>query len=166
MSIYVDIPSYDGLYKINKNGDVKSLERVSIQNHKLNERILKPSVSGNGYLTVVLHKKKTRKTFQVHQLVAIAFLGHKPSGYNVVVDHVNNNPLDNRLENLQLTTARHNSSKNRTGTSIFTGVSWHKRDEIWNASIVINGKKKYLGSFNNELDASKAYQNKLKQIKL
>tara|TARA_R100001244_G_scaffold64346_1_gene53295 strand:- start:60 stop:557 length:498 start_codon:yes stop_codon:yes gene_type:complete len=161
---FVSIPSYEGLYQINKKGDVKSLERISIQNHKLNERILKSGVSSNGYLTVVLHKKKTRKTFPVHQLVAISFLGHEPSGYDVVVDHINNNPLDNRVENLQLTTARHNSSKNRTGSSHYTGVSWHKRDEVWNASIVINGKKKHLGSFTDELEANQAYQNKLKQI--
>jgi len=162
--IWKDITEYEGLYQVSNLGRVKSLERISVQNHKLNERILKSGVSSNGYLTVALHKKKTRKTFMVHQLVSIAFLGHKRNGYNVVVDHINNNPLDNSIENLQLTTARHNSSKNRTGTSVYTGVSWHSRDNNWSSSIRINGKKIHLGSFNDELKAHEAYQNKLKQI--
>ena len=159
-----DIPKYEGLYQVSNFGKVKSLERISIQNHKLNEKILKPGVSSNGYLTVVLHKKKTRKTFQVHQLVAIGFLDHKPKKYNVVVDHINNNPLDNSVENLQLTTQRHNSSKDRKGSSCYTGVSWHSRDNKWYSNITINGKKMHLGSFNDELKAHEAYQNKLKQI--
>ena len=52
--------------------------------------------------------------------------------HKLVVDHINNDPLDNRLENLQLISHRYNLSKDKKGgSSKFTGVSWDKR--------VING---------------------------
>ena len=160
-----DISEYEGLYQVSNLGRVKSLTRTSIQNHKLNEITLKPGVSGNGYLTVVLHKKNNRKTFQVHQLVAVAFLNHVPCGFELVVNHIDINPLNNNVNNLEIVTARENSNKKHLkSSSKYVGVSWHGRDNNWSSSIRVNGKKIHLGSFNDELKAHEAYQNKLKQL--
>lgn len=165
--IWKDIPNYEGYYQVSNIGRVKSLERkVKGKGERLiSEKILKPYYTGGGYDAVALMKNGIKKTSQIHKLVAIAFLGHKPCGHNQVVDHIDNNKLNNRLDNLQLTTQRHNLSKDRKGgTSKYTGVSWDRNANKWVAKIRLNGKNNHLGLFENEIEASKAYQDRLKII--
>jgi hypothetical protein len=57
------------------------------------------------------------------------------------------------------------NSRNRTKlqntSSVYNGVSWKKGQQKWEARIKdINGRKLYLGCFNNEKDAARAYNNK------
>jgi hypothetical protein len=150
--IWKDIPNYEGRYMVSSNGKVKRLYREK-------DKILKVHLSVKGYYCISLYKDKTAKNYKVHQLVAMAFLSHKPNGLNMVVDHINNVKTDNRLNNLQLITIRENSSKDKNGTSKYTGV-W-KNGNKWCAAIVLNKRKKYLGVFINELDAHIAYQTEL-----
>ena len=99
--------------------------------------------------------------------MAIAFLNHKPNDYKIVIDHINNNPLDNRLANLQLISQRENNSKDQwrhDRSSQHVGVSWVKRDKKWRACIGIKGRNKLLGVFASEKEASQYYQNALKCI--
>jgi len=156
MEIWKKIKDYPD-YEVSNLGNVKSL--------KFNkERILKALNDGRGYLTVSLLKNGKGKKKKIHQLVAMAFLNHIPNYNNIVVDHINNIPTDNRLENIQLISCRENSSKDRkNGTSKYTGVSWHKKTKKWESKIRINGKVKFLGLFNCEIEASKAYQEALKK---
>lgn len=145
-------------YQVSNFGRVKSLKRGK-------EKILKNIVSIDGYYIVNLHKKNKRTTKKIHQLVAIAFLNHNPDGYKLVINHKDINRQNNNLNNLEIVTARENSNrKHLKGSSIYTGVSWHKLTNKWTAQIVIDGKKKYLGLFINELEASCAYQNALNNI--
>jgi len=96
---------------------------------------------------------------KIHQLVAIAFLNHIPCGHELVVDHIDNDPTNNNIENLQIVTNRQNCSKDRKGKSIYTGVHWNKK--YWVASITINKKRFHLGSFDCEIKASKVYKKAL-----
>jgi hypothetical protein len=155
--IFKDVPGYDK-YQVSNLGRVKSF--------KLNgEKILKPVIGRNGYFLVKLYNEEKVKLIKVHQLVAMAFLNHEPCGHKIVVDHKNNDKLNNRLENLQLISQRENSSKDKNGgTSKYTGVNWHKASNGWVSQITINGKRKHLGSFPCELEASKHYQAALKSI--
>ena len=156
--IWKDVPNYEGLYQVSNLGNVKSLNYSNTKKEKL----LKPTISGNGYYYVELKSKP----FKVSILVAMCFLSHKPNGkMDLVVDHINNDRLDNRLENLQIITQRENSyRKQDKGTSKYKGVCWDKRSSKWLAQIQINGKGFYLGLFKCELAASLAYQNKLKTL--
>jgi hypothetical protein len=104
------------------------------------------------------------KTKRIHKLVAMAFLGHIPAGYNLVVDHIDNNPLNNRLDNLQLISQRENTSKDKKGgTSDFIGV-FNKSSSKWASAIRINNKIINLGSFDTEQEASEYYQKALESI--
>jgi hypothetical protein len=95
----------------------------------------------------------------------MAFLNHIPSGNKLVIDHRNDNKLDNRLENLQVVTNRFNTCKTRGNySSKYKGVNWHKHTQKWVSRIIINNKRHSLGYFNCELAAHLAYQNKLKTI--
>jgi len=168
--IWKDIKGYEGLYQASNLGRIKSLSRW-IRNSPnggmmlTKDRIIKQIIDTRGYFCVNIYKETKRKKMSVHQLIAMAFLDHVPNGYKVVVDHVDNDKLNNKLENLQLTTNRHNSSKDKTGgSSKYVGVSWSKANRKWHTRIRVNGKKEHLGYFQNEIDAHNAYQNKLKEI--
>jgi hypothetical protein len=69
-------------------------------------RILKPDRLPNGRYRVTLRKYGTKSRFQVHRLVATAFCS-KPDGCDVV-DHKDNNPANNRADNLQWVTLSQN----------------------------------------------------------
>lgn len=159
--IFKDIPNYKGYYQVSNLGRIKNLKRKGI----LKERVLKSKINRYGYPCIALYGNNKRKTFTIHQLVAITFLNHKPNGYKLVVDHIDNNPLNNNLENLQLITQRENCSKDKKeGASKYIGVNWSKRNKKWISQIRIKGKRKYLGSFDNELKASQVYQKALKNV--
>lgn len=151
--IWKDVVDYEGLYEVSDLGRVKSLKC----NRK---KILKPSINARGYLQVNLGK-----TINIHKLVAMAFLNHIPCGMTLVVDHINNNKLDNRVDNLQIISQKENTLKSfRKKSSKYIGVCWDKKNYKWKSHITVNGKLKYLGRFINEFDASQAYQTALKTL--
>jgi len=169
MEIWKDIPGFEGSYQASNLGRLKGLSRMFLKNGKYpcftKEQILKQIISNSGYFFVNLCVNTKRRTIQTHKLMAITFLNHTPCGHKCVVDHKNNIKTDNRLENLQLISHRENLSKDKKGcSSKYTGVSYHKNQRKWQSSIRVNGKPTYLGSFDCEIEASIAYQNKLSEI--
>lgn len=165
--IWKDVPGYEGLYQVSNLGNIKSLSRLKINglsSYISKDLIMKQQKDRNGYLYILLHNNNI-KIFKVHQLVAMAFLNHTPCGHKIVVDHINHDKTDNRVENLQLITNRENCSKDvKNKTSKYTGVSWDKHRGRWTSKIKINGNTINLGRYKCELEASEAYQNKLKEI--
>lgn len=169
--LWIDITGYEGLYQVSNYGNVKSLSRIV--NHAksgkltIKERLLKLSIDAYGYRHVMLSKNGVVKIKKVHKLVAIAFLNHVPSGYKLVINHIDFNRQNNYIKNLEIVTPRVNGNKKHLeSTSKYTGVSWNKAYSKWIAHIRIKGKSKHLGSFINEYDAHLAYENKLKEITL
>lgn len=166
--IWKDIPGYEGSYQISSFGNIKSLERIVKRNGhslRIKPKIISKCIDKTGYYHAGLWSNNKRKEVKLHKLVAIVFLGHNPSGYDKIIDHINNNPLDNRVENLRIVSCRQNSSNHKkTYSSKYVGVHWHKKHKKWNANILIGSKRKYLGSFNNEYDAHLAYQKALSKL--
>lgn len=167
--IWKDIPGYEGCYRVSSVGRVRSLDRLvrnSGGGYICKGVFLRPQNRG-GYLLVGLYKSGKSKSISIHVLISMSFLGHKRGIVGgLVVDHINNIKTDNRLENLQLITSRENASKDRIqGGSKYRGVNWYKYTRKWCAKIRINGKRIHLGYFHKEIDASNAYQNRLKEIK-
>jgi hypothetical protein len=86
---------------------------------------------------------------------------------NQIIDHKNRNGLDNRRKNLRFCTASENQwnkslySKNVSG---YTGVSWHKNGEKWQARISAHNKTYFLGLFTDKKEAVLAYKNKSKEL--
>lgn len=169
--VWKSVVGYEGLYDVSSHGRVKSLQRTVIDRRiqrGIKERILK-SVLAKGYPLVVLCKGGIRKAFKVHILVSTSFLGHTPISQAFVVDHINGIKTDNRVDNLRIVTNRFNVSasilsSNKKCSSKFIGVSWQKSVNKWQANIEISGRKKYLGVFTNEIDASVAYQKALASL--
>ena len=70
------------------------------------ERIMKPRKNIGGYLQVQLCQEGKRKWYSVHQLVASAFC-ENPMGYKEV-NHISEDKLDNRAENLEFCSRSYN----------------------------------------------------------
>lgn len=83
-------------------------------------------------------------------------------GRGMVVDHINHNGLDNRRANLRPATLAKNSRNRRKFKtaghySKYKGVTWYKSKKKWAALIMANRKSKFLGYFDDEIEAGRAY---------
>lgn len=108
--IWKDIPEYEGYYQASNYGRIKSIcrvcvykdNRVSIKKGKL----LKPFIDYDGYCRVVLSKNGIQKSWIVSRLIYYTFKGKIPEGMQI--NHINEIKTDNRIENLNLMTAKQN----------------------------------------------------------
>lgn len=102
------------------------------------------------------------KIIYMRRIILIRKLGHLDFQYT---DHKNHNKLDNRRDNLRPASGTQNAGnrKARQGTSKFKGVCWFKRDKKWIVYIRLNGGRKHLGLFTDEIEAAKAYNEAAKK---
>lgn len=110
--IWKPIKGYEGLYEVSNLGRVKSIQRPSLYRGKytriIKERILKPNLKKEGYLDVHLRDRGRDHFFKIHRLVAIAFI---PNPDNLPqINHIDENKLNNRVENLEWCTAHYNGN--------------------------------------------------------
>jgi hypothetical protein len=163
--IWKDIPNYEGKYQVSNLGNVKSLNYHRSGKERLMNTVL-TGIKKRQYKALTLYSNNKGKTEKVHQLVAMSFLGFSKNKNGIIVDHINNDPLDNRLENLQVITQRENNSKDvKCTSSIFTGVCYHKKAGKWESYITINKKRKHIGLFKSEIEASNEYKKALELFK-
>ena len=101
VEIWKDVKDYEGLYQVSNWGRVKSFKFGK-------ERILKQFTNNDGYLQVHLCKNGKLKTFLVHRLVAEAFLDN-PNNLPQV-NHKDENPQNNNVENLEFCSAKYNTN--------------------------------------------------------
>lgn len=105
------IPGYEGHYEVSDHGRVRSLDRKILRKDgrpkSLRGRVLSPYRSKSGHLSVVLALNGAQHTFLVHRLVLLTFVGTCPDGMEAC--HWNDNPEDNRLENLRWAPRRDNN---------------------------------------------------------
>lgn len=103
------------------------------------------------------------KAVKMHRLIINA-----PEGMDV--DHINGNQLDNRKLNLRICSRienLRNSKKYKRKTkcsSVYKGVSWHKKAGKWEAGLQFEGKRIWLGLFEDEIEAAKSYDSKAKEL--
>lgn len=95
-----DIQGYENFYQVNNSAQVRRLYK----NRPF--KILKPQINSNGYLQVSLCVNSKSKSIKIHRLLAIAFI---PNPNNLpCINHIDGNPLNNSLQNLEWCTIRHN----------------------------------------------------------
>ena len=101
IEVWKDIPDYPN-YQISNYGRVKSL---NYRNTK-QEQIIKLSKNSKGYLYVDLFKDGKRKRFLVHRLVCLTYLKNPEN--LPCMNHKDENPLNNRVENLEMCSYEYN----------------------------------------------------------
>ena len=153
--IWKAIPGYEGYYEVSDQGRVRSVERVvEYRDGRVfhyRSRVLRPGYSKNyGYYQVHLNRYNVGKMVSIHRLVALVFIPN-PKGYNVV-NHKDENPLNNKAENLEWCSFQYNVAY---GTKFERGYkngagSRHKRIVKYD----LNGNK--VGEWESILKASVA----------
>lgn len=112
------------------------------------------------YIRISINKK----FYQLHRLIYKYFNEDwdiTDTSYNNLIDHININPLDNKIENLRLVNHsmnQRNKNKRKNCSSKYLGVCWNKKYKKWEAQITINYKKKHLGVFDTEEEAYECYK--------
>ena len=148
--IFVNIVNFSN-YQVSNFGNVKNVKTG---------RVLKPGLCTGGYLMVTLMNDGERSSKKIHKIVASAFLENPENKINV--DHISRDRTNNHVNNLRWATASENA-QNRSITSRNTsgvkGVSFHKSSQKWRAQIDADGRKIYLGSFEDKNDAIVAREN-------
>lgn len=103
------VVGYEGLYEVSNLGRVRSLDRMSWNGKSYwlqKGKILNPGFDMYGYKYVNLYKNCNGKKYYIHRLVASAFI---PNTDNLpVINHINEIKTDNRAENLEHCTQKHN----------------------------------------------------------
>jgi V8-like Glu-specific endopeptidase len=95
----------------------------------------------------------------VHRLAWALY--YKTDPYPHILDHIDQDKSNNRIDNLRLSTVSlnlANRGKQRNNTSGYKGVHLHKPNGRWRAQIKVNGKVIKLGYFVDIQDAAMAYR--------
>ena len=156
-----DVKDFEGIYEISNLGNFR-------RNSKKPRKAKYPKhINRLGYQCISISKdgKKSNKT--VHQLVGAAFI--RNFKYGMHINHKDGNKLNNCLGNLEKTNWVENNTHAHTldttskpGKSKYKNVSTlvdkrNKQPKVkYVASIKINSKRHYIGSYNCEIEAAKA----------
>lgn len=119
--IWKPVPNYEGCYEASTTGKVRSVERIVILKDRLGNdrpckyksRELKPckrkfnnKTNTQPRLQVVLSKNGNTKTIDVHRIIATTFIENK-QGYDTV-NHIDGNPMNNSVDNLEWVSRKEN----------------------------------------------------------
>lgn len=102
------------------------------------------TICTNGYRQIKINSVK----YLAHRVVFLFFYGYLPKE----VDHIDHNKLNNNIENLRPANCSNNSRNVRTKTSNTTGfknVTWNIAVKKYRVNLRVNGKQKYLGSYDD-----------------
>lgn len=110
--VWKDIAGYEGLYEVSNLGRVRSLDRY-VPHRTFGKKFCKGHVMAThinnaGYVTVNLCKHNRYTSYDIHRLVAIAFM-ENPEGLPEV-NHIDENKQNNCIENLEWVTKQQNES--------------------------------------------------------
>jgi len=137
------IPLADGVYAY---VDASDYEWLSRYNWRLQ----------NGYAA----RRDKARTSYMHREIA-----RPPKG--MTVDHINHNKLDNTRINLRVCTHQqnvHNNAKHAGSSSRFKGVGYNREKHKWFAKAYFEGKRIWLGYFDDETEAARAYDAKAVEL--
>lgn len=123
--IWKKIPNYDGIYEVNNVGQIRNTT---------SGKVLKQHENPLGYKFIRLSKNGVSKKYRVHRLVAICFLENPEN--KPFINHLDSNPRNNQLDNLQWCTQSENiqhaydhgnktPTKNRIGSKMGTTSKYH-----------------------------------------
>ncbi|MCB0699664.1 MAG: HNH endonuclease [Chitinophagaceae bacterium] len=131
------IHGYERHYEVSSDGSIRSRNRIIKTVNGiyrcLSGKLLKQKDNGLGYQFVTLCKAGICTNHYVHRLVAKAYIPN-PYGYKYV-NHINGDPGDNRMENLEWV-----SHSQNTQHAYDTGLNNNKGEGHWFAVGVVDNR--------------------------
>jgi len=169
MEKWKDINGYEDYYQISSFGRVKSKKRhrkvKSNGKQPIPEKIHSQYIGSNGYPLARLSVDGNQKRIPIHRLVASHFISDIP--IEMVVNHIDGNPKNNNVDNLEIVTyfdnIRHGRI-NKKSTSKYIGVFYDCETDKWRAQLSFDGNRYSLGRYKLEEDAYNAVLNKMNEI--
>jgi len=154
-----DCVGFEGRYQVSNLGNVRSLDRVLSDGRKRKGQMMTTRIGTKGYVKVGLRDGAQQHTFNVHRLVALAFL----DGFEEekVVDHIDGDKTNNEVTNLRWVSQTVNltNRKNCDSLSGETGVEYRSdmaKSKPWLARVKIKGKTHNLGYHAKKQEAVEA----------
>lgn len=157
---WVDIPGFEGLYRISNMGSVMSMGRMVARKGghlvKSKSKILKGTIQESGYKAYCLRKDGKAYVLGLHRLMMISFVGPIPKGF--AVDHIDGDKSNNKLENLEYVSPGENNIRklemhDKRKELKVDGVNKDEETGEYRVSINILGRRFDLGYFKERDEA-------------
>lgn len=146
---WVSIAPFFGAYEVSNLGRVRSAQRMSRSPKRAGQtipaKLLKPGRSSTGYLSVALCRDGKPRTHNIHALVAAAFIGERPDGYDI--DHIDGDRQNNLPANLRYVTHKMNTRNITVANSSSGVVGVYRNGPGWMAQARMDGVTFHLGTF-------------------
>lgn len=168
MEQWASVLGFEGYYEISTHGRVRSLDREIVQpwrTYIAKGKLLSPSLLGRKpylYPAVTLCRPGIKRKFQVHVLVARAFVPNPDDLPEV--NHKDGNKLNPHFENLEWSSGQGNMNHAvvfglmRPRRSQYYGVHYQGgRSDCWIVRPRHDGKPHFVGTYTSELAAAQAY---------
>ena len=140
MANWEDVKGYEGLYLVSDEGEVYSLPRI-VNNGRgtyvTGGRVLKPGKRAQYYSFVILSDGENIEHKSLHRLVAEAFIPN-PNDYPEV-NHIDENPMNNNVKNLEWCTPKHNMNYGNGAKTRHRKIDYTK--PCYKENAIKNGKK-------------------------
>lgn len=144
---WLPVVGSEGRYEVSSAGRVRSLPRARTAGHPL-----KGTPHPGGYVLVAIDGRKRK----IHDLVLQAFIGPRPLG--AVTRHLDNDPTNNRVENLRWGTQRENMlDRVEHGTSL-RQTHCKRGHELNDENVIIrHGRRRGCRLCKKELDRGRGW---------
>lgn len=135
--IFKEIEGYESKYLISNYGRIKSKN----YHNTGRDEFLKIQTNRNGYQHISIWYKGETKMYSIHRLVWKTFKGEIPEGYEV--NHMDENPSNNRLDNLNLLTHKENMNWGTCIERMASKLKGRKHSEETKQKMSKAGKGRY-----------------------
>jgi hypothetical protein len=125
--------------------------RIKSNSNRAKVNCVAGNIRKDGYLEV----RVCKKSYLQHRLAWLYIYGKFP---DKLIDHINGNRNDNRIENLREVDYKENTYNSKVRSDNKSGVrcvSWNKKSQSWEVRVKVDKKLKHFGSYKELDDAAK-----------
>ncbi len=144
------IPDWEEWYSASSFGRIR--RDMAASGATVNQ-IIKPCFS-NGYLHVGLHRNNYQCTVRVHKLIAITFIGPRPTG--LTINHIDGNKTNNHIANLEYVTQQR-QIQHAFEIGLISQVGEHNNGSKLTDDVVIKARTEYANGLVSQRELSVRY---------